>query len=120
MDLVAKLQKKVQQNCKYNKAEKSKYFQYFSFIWNYFYLACSKSWKDLVSVKQTLLVGFREQLSNFDDFDIDSTSPLYARIQEFVESIITKQIKQEQKMDEDFPSLDNGRGKKNIVDKIKQ
>lgn len=33
------------------------------------------------SVKQTLLIGFKEELSNFDDFDIDSSSLLYAKIQ---------------------------------------
>jgi hypothetical protein len=45
-------------------------------------------------VKQTLLVGFREELSNFDDFEIDSTSQLYAQIQEFIQDIITKQVQQ--------------------------
>lgn len=72
------------------------------------------------SIKQTLLVGFREQLSNFDDFDIDSRSDLYEKIQQFVEDIILKQIKQEKKMEEDYPSLDGGYGKKSIVEKIKQ
>ena len=72
------------------------------------------------SIKQTLLVGFREELSNFDDFEIDSTSQLYAGIQEFVEEIITKQIKQERKMEEDFPTLGFGDyAKTSIVDRIK-
>ena len=45
-------------------------------------------------IKQTLLIGFREELSNFDDFEIDSNSSLYTQIQQFVEEIITKQIKE--------------------------
>lgn len=44
-------------------------------------------------IKQTLLVGFREELSNFDDFEFDETSPLYSLLQEFIQDIITKQIK---------------------------
>ena len=57
------------------------------------------------SIKKTLLVGFREELSNFDDFEFDSTSPLYAQIQEFVEEIINRQVQQERQQDQDFPSL---------------
>ena len=30
------------------------------------------------SISQTLLVGFREEISNFDDFEFDVNSPLYA------------------------------------------
>lgn len=32
-------------------------------------------------IKQTLIVGFREELSNFDDFEFDESSQLYAQIQ---------------------------------------
>ena len=33
------------------------------------------------TIKQTLLIGFREELSNFDDFEFDQASPLYAQTQ---------------------------------------
>lgn len=56
-------------------------------------------------IKQTLLVGFKEELSNFDDFEIDYTSHLYFQIQSFMANIIKKQVEQEKRQDEDFPNL---------------
>jgi hypothetical protein len=44
-------------------------------------------------VKQTLLVGFKEEFSNFDDFEVDVSSPLFTELQKFIEEIIMKQIK---------------------------
>ncbi len=59
------------------------------------------------SISQTLLVGFREEISNFDDFEFDVNSPLYAEIQKFVEDIIIRQVAEQKRQQEDFPSLCN-------------
>lgn len=46
------------------------------------------------SIKQTLLVGFKEELSNFDDFyEFDESYPLVAQTQEFLWAINKKQAK---------------------------
>lgn len=58
------------------------------------------------SIKQTLLVGFKEELSNFDDFyQFDESYPLVAQTQEFLWAINKKQAKEEKKKEEDFPLL---------------
>jgi hypothetical protein len=45
---------------------------------------------------------------------------LYAKIQEFIQHIITKQVKEEKRLEEDFPSMGLGDYEKsNIIDKIK-
>lgn len=70
-------------------------------------------------VKQTLLVGFREELSSFDDFDFDETYPLYAQTQEFILDTTLKRARQEKKQEEDFPTLGAaGRQQRNIIDRI--
>lgn len=46
------------------------------------------------SIKQTLLVGFKEELSNFDDFyEFDESYPLVTQTQEFLWAINKKQAK---------------------------
>jgi hypothetical protein len=72
------------------------------------------------SVKQTLLVGFREELSSFDDFDFDESYPLYAQTQEFILDTTLKRARQEKKQEEDFPTLGGNGRQRNIIDRISQ
>jgi hypothetical protein len=88
------------------------------------------------SVKQTLLVGFREELSSFDEYEFDESYPLYAQTQQFIYETTQRQARQDRKQQEDFPTLGagtggskgNGKGgnnlqsqnQKNIIDRISQ
>lgn len=75
-------------------------------------------------VKQILLVGFREELSNLDDFDFDESYPLLEQTQAFLEEKINKQIKEEKRLEEDYPVIgqakNSAKGQKNIIDRIQQ
>lgn len=73
------------------------------------------------SIKKMLLVGFREELTNFDDFHFDESHPLIMQTQEFLEERIKKQAQMDKVRENDFPSLggDDRKGR-NIVDRIAQ
>ena len=72
------------------------------------------------SVKQALLVGFREEFSNEEEF-ADERYPLYTQTQEFLEAKIKKVAKEEKQREADFPTLgseNSGSKGPNIVEKI--
>jgi hypothetical protein len=73
------------------------------------------------SIKKMLLVGFREELTNFEDFHFDESHPLIMQTQEFLEERIKKQAQMDRVRENDFPTLGGGSSKgRNIVDRIAQ
>ena len=74
-------------------------------------------------MKQTLLVGFREELSSFDEFEFDESYPLYAQTQQFIYETAIRDACREKKKEEDFPTLGapaNAPRARNIIDRISQ
>jgi hypothetical protein len=72
---------------------------------------------ECISVKQAILVGFREKISGFDDYELDEGYPLYAQTQQFMYETAQRQARHDRKQqdrkqqeDEDFPTLGGGSG----------
>ncbi len=69
---------------------------------------------ECISVKQAILVGFREKISGFDDYELDEGYPLYAQTQQYMYEIAQRQAQarqdRKQQEDEDFPTLGGGSG----------